>query len=382
MTQASSSGTAARGDFMTRALKLAEEMAGRTSPNPTVGAVVVSDGRIVGKGRYEGRGTPHAEAAALEAAGEAARGATVYVTLEPCCHQGHTPPCAQALVQAGVAEVRFSHLDPDAKVSGGGQAALEAAGIRVVVGEGEAEARRINEAYLKHRTTGRPFVIAKFAASLDGKIAATSGDSRWVSGPGTRAWSQELRTRIDAIAVGVNTVLVDDPQLTARVQGSDGAERLAEQQPLRVVLDSQGRTPSDAKVLGCGASTLVATTAASSDAWRRQMESSGARVALLPVDDGRVDLPALLALLGQSNVLTLLVEGGGVLLGSFFDRGLVDKVHAVIAPMVIGGASAPTAVGGRGATRMADALRLRDVTVERLGEDMLITGYPPAGAQS
>ena len=373
----------APGTFMARALQLAEEMAGRTSPNPTVGAVVVREGRIIGEGRYEGRGTPHAEAAALADAAEAARDATVYVTLEPCCHQGRTPPCAEALTQAGVAEVHFPHIDPDTKVSGGGQTMLEAAGIRVVVGEGEAEARRINEAYLKQRSTGRPFVIAKFAASLDGKIATTSGDSRWVSGPGTLAWSQELRTRIDAIAVGVNTVLVDDPQLTARIEGPDGDVRLAERQPLRIVLDSQGRTPVDAKVAGCGAKTLIASTNESSEEWRRRMESTGARVALLPAgEDGRVDLPALLTLLGEEGVLTLLVEGGGILLGAFFDKGLIDKVHAVIAPMIIGGASAPTAVAGRGATRMADALRLQEVKLERLGEDMLITGYPPAGAQS
>ncbi len=369
---------------MARALALAREAAGRTSPNPTVGAVVVKDGRIVGEGRYEGRGTPHGEAAALAAAGDEARGATMYVTLEPCCHQGRTPPCTDAIVSAGVAEVRFAHVDPDAKVSGKGQAQLEHAGLRVAVGEGEAEARRINEAYLKHRTSGRPFVIAKFAASLDGKIAATSGDSRWVSGSETLAWSHELRTRIDAIAVGVNTVLVDDPQLTARP-----GDRLAERQPLRVVIDSRGRTPREARALACGNAgpdgppsggrgTLVATTEASNAGWRREMEEAGAQVAVLAADEsGRVGLPALLALLGKSDVVTLLVEGGGVLLGSFFDERLVDKVHAVIAPMIIGGETAPTAVAGRGAARMADALRLTEVAIEHLGEDLLVTGYPP-----
>lgn len=367
------------GPFMARALELAREFEGRTSPNPTVGAVVVRDGRIVGEGRYEGPGTPHAEAVALLAAGESARGGALYSTLEPCCHHGRTPPCTDAIISAGVVEVRFAHIDPDAKVSGKGQAQLQAAGIRVVVGEGEAEARRINEAYCKHRTTGRPFVIAKFAASLDGKIAATSGDSRWVSGPEARAWSHRLRARSDAIAIGVSTVLVDDPQLTARPDG-----HLADRQPLRVVLDSSGRTPPEAKVLGpwtgsgqgCGARMMIATTDASSQAWRRQMAEAGARVDVLPADDsGRVSLPALLDLLGASDVLSLLVEGGGVLLGSFFDQRLVDKVQAVVAPMIIGGATAPTVVAGVGASRMAEALRLRDVTVERLGEDMLVTGY-------
>ena len=211
-------------EFMVRALELAETVRGRTSPNPAVGAVVVKDGRIVGEGATEPPGGRHAEVVALQNALDGARGATMYVTLEPCCHHGRTPPCIDAIVEAGVVEVAFSHLDPDSNVSGGGRAKLEAAGIRTAAGEGEAEARRINEAYLKHRAVGRPFVIAKFAASLDGKIAATSGDSRWVSGPQTRARSHELRRRIDAIAVGINTVLVDDPQLTAHRSSPSGRE--------------------------------------------------------------------------------------------------------------------------------------------------------------
>ena len=371
----------APGEVMARALDLAREVQGHTSPNPAVGAVLVKDGRVVGEGRYEGSGTPHAEVAAIAAAGAAAHGATMYVTLEPCCHRGRTPPCTDAMLAAGVAEVRFAHIDPDSRVAGRGQAQLEAAGVRVLVGEGASEARRINEAYLKHRATGRPFVIAKFAASLDGKIAATSGDSRWVSGPETLAWSQGLRRRIDAIAVGVSTVLIDNPQLTARVgDPSDGGEtRLAERQPLRVVLDSHGRTPRDAKVLGCagtGGRALIATTDMSPEQWRGEMAAAGVNVAVLPADEAsRVSLPALLDLLGRSDVLTLLVEGGGVLHGSFFDAGLVDKVHAVVAPMIIGGRGAPVAVAGQGAARMADALRLRETMVEQLGDDLLVTGY-------
>jgi len=360
----------APGPFMLRALELARERAGRVSPGASVGAVVVKNGRIAGEGRYEGPGTPHGETVAILAAGEAARGATLYVTLEPCCHEGRTPPCARTVIESGIAEVHCAHIDPDSRVSGRGRAELERAGIRVAVGEGEAEARRINEGFIKHRTTGRPFVIAKFAASLDGKIAATSGDSRWVSGPQTLAWSHELRTRIDAIAAGVNTVLVDDPQLTARP-----GDRMHERQPLRIVIDSRGRTPPDAKALACGVPALVATTEASSPEWRERIAGAGAQVEVLPDRSGRVDLPALLDLLGARDVLSLVVEGGGVLLGSFVDQRLVDKVHAVIAPMIIGGATAPAAVAGEGASRMADALRLRDVSVERLGEDVLVTGY-------
>ena len=379
MTQSAQKDSEA-GEFMARALALARETVGRTSPNPAVGAVVVKDGRIVSEGCYEGPGTPHAEAVALEIAGAEARGATLYVTLEPCCHRGRTPPCVEAIIQAGVAEVRFAHLDPDTRTAGRGQAQLEAAGISAIAGEGAAEARRINEAYLKHRSTGLPFVIAKFAASLDGKIATAGGDARWVSGEPARAWVHRLRSTVDAIAVGVNTVLADDPQLTARPAGAN-SESLAERQPLRVILDSRGRTPREAKALACGAKTLVATTEASPESWRREIEETGAQVAVLPTDEeGRASLPELLEQLGRSEVLTLLVEGGGILLGSLFDRGLVDKVHAVIAPVIIGGADAPTAVAGEGAARMADALRLREVTIEQLGEDVLVTGYPSGEA--
>jgi len=309
---------------------------------------------------------------ALEAAGERARGAKLYVTLEPCNHQGRTPPCTRAIIDAGIAEVHYSVADPDPSVKGGGHEELAAAGIRVVAGEGEEEARRINESFFKHRQTGMPFVIAKFAASLDGKIAAASGDSRWVSGPETRAWSHRLRTRIDAILVGSTTVIVDDPELTARP-----GEGLAERQPLRVVVDSRGRTPPMARVFTGPAKTVVATVADAPAAWRAAVEAQGAEVLTLPAGvDGHVDLDALLRELGRRDVTTLLVEGGGVILGGFFDRGLVDKVQAVIAPMIIGAAEAPAAVAGTGAYRMADALRLREVTVERLGEDILVTGYP------
>jgi diaminohydroxyphosphoribosylaminopyrimidine deaminase/5-amino-6-(5-phosphoribosylamino)uracil reductase len=355
---------------MQRALSLARRALGHTSPNPAVGAVLVKDGRVVGEGSTEPPGGPHAEVVALRQAGEAARGATMYVTLEPCCHHGRTPPCTQAILEAGVAEVRFSHLDPDPHVSGRGQDDLEAAGVRVVVGDGEREARRINEAYIKHRTTGLPFVTAKFASSLDGKIAAASGDSRWVSGPETREWAHRQRTLIDAILVGVATVLLDDPQLTARP-----GDRLAERQPLRVVADSRGRTPSAARVLQAASPALIATTEASPSAWREEIATAGAEVAVLPADDnGRVDLPALLKLLGERDVLLLLVEGGGELLGSFFDQGLVDKVQAVVAPLILGGTSFP-AVAGRGVRCMSEALRLHEVQVERLGSDILVTGY-------
>ncbi len=357
---------------MQRALDLAREAPEPTSPNPTVGAVVVSpDGLVVGDGCTQPPPGPHAEAVALQAAGERARGGTLYVTLEPCCHHGRTPPCTDAIIAAGVAEVHYATDDPDPNVAGGGRRALEAAGIRVVAGEGEAEAQRVNEAFFRHRTTGLPFVIAKFAASLDGRIAAASGDSRWVSGPETREWSHRLRTRIDAILVGSSTVVVDDPLLTARPDGVAAAR-----QPLRVVVDTRGRVPPMAQVFTGPARTLVATSNDVHEDWRAAVAARGADVVSFPTDGRHVDLRSVLAELARRDVLTLLVEGGGVILGSFFDMGLVDKVHAVIAPMIVGAADAPAAVAGEGADRMADALRLREVTVERLGEDVLVTGYP------
>jgi diaminohydroxyphosphoribosylaminopyrimidine deaminase/5-amino-6-(5-phosphoribosylamino)uracil reductase len=241
----------------------------------------------------------------------------------------------------------------------------------VQVGECEQEARRLNEAYIKHRTTGLPFVIAKFAASLDGRIAAASGDSRWISGPQSRQWAHEQRTTIDAIMIGVNTILVDDPQLTARPGGQE-----SERQPLRVVVDSGGRTPASARVLQGPGRALIATSDRSDPSWRQAIEAAGAEVLVLPRVGDSLDLGALLRVLAERGVLSLLVEGGGILLGSLFDQGLVDKVQAIIAPLIIGAAEAPAAVAGRGAHRLAQAWRLREVIVEQLGDDILITGYP------
>ena len=364
---------------MQRALDLARQAPEPTSPNPTVGAVVIAaDGVVVGEGVTQPPPGRHAEAVSLAVAGERARGGTLYISLEPCCHHGRTPPCTDAIIAAGIAEVHYATDDPDPNVAGGGRRALEAAGIRVVAGEGEAEAQRVNEAFFKHRTTGLPFIIAKFAASLDGRIAAASGDSRWVSGPETREWSHRLRTRIDAILAGSSTIVVDDPLLTARPDGQD-----APRQPLRVVVDTRGRVPPMAQIFTGPSKTLVATSEEAPADWRAAIEARGAEVVSFPVDGRHVDLRAVLVELGKRDVLTLLVEGGGVILGSFFDAGLVDKVHAVIAPMIVGAADAPAAVAGEGADRMADAVRLRDVAVERLGEDILVTGYPtyPEGTE-
>jgi diaminohydroxyphosphoribosylaminopyrimidine deaminase/5-amino-6-(5-phosphoribosylamino)uracil reductase len=358
--------------FMRRALELAREALGTTSPNPAVGCVIVREGRIIAEGFTQPPGGAHAEVVALRAAGDAASGATLYCTLEPCSHHGRTPPCAGAIIEAGIARVVYSLRDPDANVDGKGDAMLRAAGVVVEEGEGAEESARLLEGFIKHRRTGLPFVIVKYAASLDGKIAASSGDSRWVSGPQTLAWAHEMRTRIDAIMVGVSTVVIDNPQLTARPGGVEAARH-----PLRVVLDSRGRMPATAAVLAGPARTLVATTAASNASWRDAVIARDAEVLELPADgNGRVALPPLLEELGRRGVLTLLVEGGGVLHGAFFDGRMVDKVHAVLAPMIIGAAGAPGAVAGHGASYMRDAVRLADMTVERLGDDVLVTGYP------
>ena len=357
-------------DYMSRALALSRQ-AGVVSPNPAVGAVLVRDGLVVGEGFTRPPGGPHAEVVALEQAGEAARGSTLYVSLEPCCHQGRVPPCTRAIIAAGVAAVVFPILDPDVHVRGRGHEELVAAGIAVHVGEREEAARRLYEAYIKHRTTGLPFVIAKFAASLDGRIAAPSGESRWISGPEAREWAHRLRTEVDAILCGATTIVVDDPQLSARPGGQDAAH-----QPLRVVADSRGRTPAGARVLQGPGRTLIATCDRSHPIWRVAMEAAGAEVLVLPRQGDSLDLEALLRALGQRDVLSLLVEGGGVIIGALFDQGLVDKVQAIIAPMIVGASDAPAAVAGRGARRLAEAWRLREPVVERLGEDVLITGYP------
>lgn len=356
---------------MRLALREARRAEGRTSPNPWVGAVVVKEGIVVARGYTHPPPGPHAEVVALAQAKGLAQGADLFVTLEPCSHYGRTPPCTEAIIKAGIRRVHVSMVDPDPQVNGLGIKALHEAGLEVVVGEGEEEARRLLEPYIKHRRTGLPFVIAKFACSLDGRIAAASGDSRWVSGPSAREWAHRLRTKVDAIMVGSQTVLVDDPLLTARPWG-----RHASRQPLRVVVDSQGRSPSTAKVFSPGVPTLVATTDASPSRWRTALASQGVEVQVLPQEGGKVDLRSLLELLGRRGVLTLLVEGGGVLLGAFFDRRLVDKVYAIIAPMIIGAKGAPTPVAGRGAMRMADAIPLVKVAVRRLGQDLLVSGYP------
>lgn len=366
---------------MQAALEESRAARGSTSPNPPVGAVVVVDGKVIARGRTQAAGAEHAEVMALRAAGDRARGADIYVTLEPCAHHGRTPPCTDALIDVGVRSVTYALRDPFPEVDGRGHAQLEAAGILVHTGDGEAESRELVAGYLKHQRTGLPLVVVKYAASLDGRIAAASGDSRWVSGPETLRWAHRERPGLDAMVVGSNTVVVDNPELTARPGDPAGPVDPEVHQPLRIVVDSRGRVPRTARVLQGASPTLIATTTASPQPWRETMQAAGAEVLVLPSKLGRsdsahVDLTALVEELGRRGMLTVLFEGGGVLLGSVFDQRLVDRVHAVIAPIVVGAADAPTPVAGRGADRMRDAVRLIDITVDRLGEDTLISGTP------
>ena len=326
-----------------------------------VGAVVIdSAGNLAGEGFHRRAGEPHAEQEALEAAGDQTLGGTLYVNLEPCAHLHRTPPCADAIILAGLSRVVISMSDPDERVRGAGIAKLEAAGIATEVGVHEERALRLNEFYVKHRLTGRPFVSAKFAMSLDGKIATRTGESRWITGEDARLHGHRLRHIHDAILVGVNTVIADDPELTARLEGEDV------RQPLRVVLDSQLRLRMSSRVVGTN--TLIATT--------RVGRMGAAEVLRLPAaPDGRIALEPLLDELGKRGILSLLVEGGGEVHASFFAQGLVDKVHAYVAPRLIGGREAPGALGGAGVERLAEAIPLRELDTTRLGDDLLITGY-------
>lgn len=357
--------------FMARAVHLARQAQGLSSPNPAVGAVIVRDGIVVGEGHTQPPGEAHAEVMALRQAGEAARGATLYVTLEPCPHQGRTPPCAEAIVQAGIAQVHMAALDPAPWVNGGGRSRLEAAGVVTTLLEESEETWEANVAYFKHLRTGLPFITMKYAMTLDGKIATRTGESRWISGEASRGRAHEARAHADAVLVGIGTVLQDDPQLTAR----DGQGRPGPRQPLRVVVDSRGRTPPTAQLLRQPGRTLVAV--ASEEVRRRlkEVEAAGGEVVALGGPDGRVDLAALLHHLGGRGVVHLLAEGGGTLLGSLADLGLVDGVMAFVAPVLVGGQGAPGPVLGLGVERMAEAPRLWGTRVERLGDDLLVTGY-------
>jgi len=361
-------------DYMEQALCLAKLALGQASPNPAVGAVVAKNDVVVGQGYTQPPGSHHAEVVALKQAGEEARGGAMYFSLEPCCHHGRTPPCTQAIIAAGITEVHLAMLDPNPLVSGRGKDELEKEGIRIYVGEHEAEAKQINEAYTKFITTGMPFVTVKFAVSVDGKIATRSGDSKWISGGEARKHVHNLRYTADAIMAGVNTVLADNPHLTCRCSGGKGGT--ARKQPLRVIVDGKGRTPLTARIFSEPGTTLLALSRPVKPEEATAFARVDAELLELPSpEEGLVDLERLLKTLGERGITSILVEGGGILFGSLFDHKLVDKVIAFIAPIIIGGGEAKTAVSGKGVDKVASSVKLGHIRVEKLGEDLMVSGY-------
>jgi diaminohydroxyphosphoribosylaminopyrimidine deaminase/5-amino-6-(5-phosphoribosylamino)uracil reductase len=354
---------------MRRALELAERGRGWVEPNPLVGAVLVRDGHLVGEGWHQRYGAAHAEVNALANAGEAARGATLYVTLEPCCHHGKTPPCTDMVIRAGIVRVVAAMQDPFPQVAGKGTEILRAAGMTVEVGLGEPEARRLNAPYLKLLATGRPYVHAKWAMTLDGKIATRTGDSKWISNEASRRLVHVLRGRMDAIVAGIGTVLADDPLLTARPPGP--------RTPLRIILDSRGRLPPASQIAQTAQATptLLVTGSDLTPEQAEGLRATGCELLSLPAAEGRFQVMDLLDELGRRRLTNVLAEGGAAVHGSFLDAGAIDEVHVFIAPRLAGGAAAKTAVGGHGIERMADALRLTHWEVTPVEGDVLLHGW-------
>lgn len=360
---------------MRRAFELARRAEGLTSPNPMVGAVVVSGDEIVGEGLHRRAGGAHAEIEALEAAGARARGATIYVTLEPCCVQGRTPPCTQALIDARVGRVVYAVRDPNPKVDGQGGKQLAAAGVEVEGGLRREEGERLIEAFTKLTRRGMPFVTAKFAMSLDGKIATRTGHSRWISSTESRRFSHHLRQISDAIVVGAGTVVADDPRLTTRLDCDEPRH------PVRFVVDSSGRSPIESRLFSpeLPGRTILATTSRIDPSYTSSLEARGVEIWALPENEqGRVDLQELLLAMGSGELMTALVEGGSSLLGSFFDLDLIDRALASVAPKVIGGADAPSPIGGLGVATMDDAKELTNIEITMRGGDVWIHADNPS----
>ncbi len=366
--------TEADAGYMRRALELAERGRGAVHPNPLVGAVLVKGGTVVGEGWHARAGGEHAEVAAIRAAGEEARGARLYVTLEPCNHHGKTPPCTGALLAAGIAGVVFARRDPNPAVEGGGERALRAGGLEVLTGLLEEEARELNREWEKLVSTGMPYVYLKVAMTADGKIATRAGLSRWITGPEARRLVHELRRHCDAVLTGVGTVLADDPELTVRDVPLGGARP-----PLRVVLDSRLRMPAGAKLLGGGPPVLVMTAAGHDPARAEELRRGGAEVVELGERDGRVDLGEALRDLGSRGAASVLVEAGPRLCGSFAASSLEDRLLLFVAPKAFGGSEAPGWLAERGVDRPDEALRFRWERATMVGGDLLLEAVPERG---
>ena len=362
--------------YMAMALRLAARARGNTSPNPMVGAVVVSGRRIVGQGYHQRPGGPHAERIALESAGHLAKGATLYVTLEPCCHtRKRTPPCVPLLIQSGLHRVVIAMRDPNPQVHGRGIRRLRRAGVEARVGCLRDQAERLNEAYIHWIRTGRPFVVLKAGMTLDGKIATASGESHWITSEEARRDAHRLRRQSDAIMVGIETVLRDDPRLTARIL-RNRSEELARRQPLRIVVDSRLRIPPHAKVLSSKprAKALVATTDKAPQRRIDELRARGVTVLVLPTEEGKVSLKTCLNHLAKRGVTSLVLEGGGELNATALRTGLVNRVRLYVAPTLLGGRDAKAVIGGVSPKRLADAIGVHDFQSRRIGRDLLLEG--------
>jgi diaminohydroxyphosphoribosylaminopyrimidine deaminase/5-amino-6-(5-phosphoribosylamino)uracil reductase len=353
---------------MQRALELAAQGQGFVEPNPMVGCVVVEGAEIIGEGWHRRFGEAHAEVEALRLAGARARGATLYVTLEPCCHQGKTPPCTKAILAAGIARVVIAQRDPFPQVAGGGIRELQAAGIQVETGLLEEAARRLNAPYLKLIEKGRPWIIAKWAMTLDGKIATRTGSSQWISSIPSREIVHRLRARVDAIVIGRETARRDDPLLTARPPGARTA--------LRVVMDTRGAQDLKSQLVRTAGEVplLVAVGEEASESQCRRLRGAGCEVFVSPGDNHLARLTALLHELGRRRLTNVLVEGGGRLLGALLDIREVDEVHVFIAPRLVGGAAATVPTAGEGVAQISEALLLATTEIERVGPDVYVHG--------
>jgi diaminohydroxyphosphoribosylaminopyrimidine deaminase/5-amino-6-(5-phosphoribosylamino)uracil reductase len=355
--------------YMEQALTLARYAIGRTSPNPMVGAVIIRDGRVVGQGWHRQAGTPHAEINALQQAGELARDASIYVTLEPCSHHGRTGPCVEALIAAGIRKVIIAMTDPNPLVAGQGIQKLRKAGIEVVEGVLASEAAKLNEIFIKWISTRMPFILLKSAMSLDGKIASYTGHSKWITGPDSRAYVHELRDVYDAILVGIGTVLADNPSLTTRLEYRG-------KNPIRVIVDSKARTPIESNVVADGlAKTIIAVTHEAPQDKVDTLRACGVDVIVCESKGGGINLSYLFKVLGEQQITSILIEGGVTINASILEENLVDKVNWFIAPKIIGGSGAPGPIGGQGIAEVNNAKVFEDVHIESIGEDILISAY-------
>lgn len=357
--------------YMKRALELAKLGQGWTNPNPMVGAVLVKDNRIIGEGYHEKCGQAHAEINALKNATESVKGATIYVSLEPCSHYGKTPPCAKAIIDSGIREVVLAMEDPNPLVAGKGIRMLQDQGIIVRSGILEAEARSLNEVFIKYIQRRRPFVVMKTAMSLDGKIACHTGDSKWISNEKSRNYVHELRAQLPAIMIGVGTVIADDPTLTCR-------RNVPSRQPIRIIVDSMLRTPDRAKILNdCAAPTWIATLKDSDPKRKSELREKGIRILETNPKNSRVDLRELMEILGQEEIDALLLEGGGTLNFSALKEGIVDKVISFVAPVLIGGKNALTSVEGDGFQSISESIRLENLKMQSFDDDWMLEGSVP-----